>query len=115
MKVLLTLTDVEPAVRLNAMLEAAGVETTLVSPLDDVRGSWRRAQPDVVVITGGLLDPGNLELARLQLWEGRPVVGLADVDDPHLRDRMRAMGVNEIYAKPVALDEVFEGVRQLLD
>jgi len=115
MKVLLTLTDVEPAVRLNARLEAAGVETTLVSPLDDVRGGWRRSQPDVVVITGGLLDPGNLELARLQLWEGRAVVGLADVDDPLLRDRMRAMGVSEVYAKPVVLDEVYEGVRQLLE
>ena len=38
MKVLLTLTDVEPAVRLNKMLEAAEVETEVVSPLDDVRG-----------------------------------------------------------------------------
>jgi DNA-binding NtrC family response regulator len=91
------------------------VETTLVSPLDDVRGGWRRSQPDVVVITGGLLDPSNLELARLQLWEGRAVVGLADVDDPQLRDRMRAMGVSEVYAKPVVLDEVYEGVRQLLE
>ena len=35
MKVLVTLTDVEPAVRLNAMLEAAGYETTLVSPIDE--------------------------------------------------------------------------------
>ena len=37
MTVLITLHDVEPAVRLNARLEADGIETAVVSPLDDVR------------------------------------------------------------------------------
>jgi len=37
-KVLITLTDVEPAVRLNALLEAADTQTAVVSPLDDLRG-----------------------------------------------------------------------------
>jgi hypothetical protein len=36
--VVVLLTDVEPAVRLNAALEARGITTVLVSPLDDVRG-----------------------------------------------------------------------------
>ena len=38
MKVLITLADVEPAVRLNALLEANGTKTAVVSPLDDLRG-----------------------------------------------------------------------------
>ena len=42
MKVLITLTDVEPAVRLNGMLERGGYETALVSPIDDVRAAIRR-------------------------------------------------------------------------
>ena len=42
MKVLLTLQDVEPAVRLNALLESEGVETAVVSPLDDMRATIRR-------------------------------------------------------------------------
>ena len=56
MKVLITLADVEPAVRLNAMLEASGVETALVSPMDDVPAAIAREQPDVIVLTSGLTE-----------------------------------------------------------
>jgi hypothetical protein len=42
MKALITLTDVECAVRLNASLEQAGVETVMVSPLDDIRRETSR-------------------------------------------------------------------------
>ena len=45
MKVLLTLQDVEPAVRLNGILEREGVDTAVVSPLDDIRGTLRREKP----------------------------------------------------------------------
>ena len=45
MKVLITLNDVEPAVRLNAALEAEGVETAVVSPLDDIRAALKRERP----------------------------------------------------------------------
>ena len=38
MKVLISLQDVEPAVRLNARLEQMSVDTAVVSPLDDIRG-----------------------------------------------------------------------------
>ena len=43
MSVLITLHDVEPAVRLNARLEQAEIPATLVSPLDDVRAELVRA------------------------------------------------------------------------
>jgi len=43
MGVLITLTDVEPAVRLNALLEADGIETTMVSPLDDLPSEIARS------------------------------------------------------------------------
>jgi DNA-binding NtrC family response regulator len=115
MKVLITLADVEPAVRLNALLEASGVQTEVVSPLDDVRAAVRRFAPDVMVLTGALLDAGNVQLVRQQLWEGTPVVGLADVDDPTLRDRLRGIGFAEVYVKPVPPQEVFDGIRRLLD
>ena len=51
MKVLITLTDVEPAVRLNAVIEAAGHKTAVVSPLDDLRGEIKRFKPDLIVLT----------------------------------------------------------------
>ncbi|MDQ2766906.1 MAG: sigma-54 dependent transcriptional regulator [Gemmatimonadota bacterium] len=115
MKVLVTLTDVEPAVRLNAMLEGAGYETTLVSPIDDVRAAIRRESPDLVVLTGGLVDTANVQLVRDLLWDGVAVVGLADIVDPALSDRLRALGFVEVYAKPVDLDEVLTGIRRILD
>ena len=115
MKVLVTLTDVEPAVRLNAMLEEAGVDTAVVSPLDDVRAAIRRERPDVMVVTGQLRDPFVLHLVRELLWEGVAVVGLADVMDPGMVEQLRAAGYAEVYAKPVRLPDVFDGVRRLLD
>ena len=60
MKVLLTLQDVEPAVRINALLEREGVETALVSPLDDMRAALKREKPDLIVFTGELSDPQTL-------------------------------------------------------
>ena len=115
MKVLVTLTDVEPAVRLNAMLEGAGYETTLVSPIDDIRAAIRRESPDLVVLTGGLVDTANVQLVRDLLWDGVAAVGLADIFDPALSDRLRALGFVEVYAKPVDLDEVLTGIRRILD
>ena len=115
MKVLLTLADVEPAVRLNALLEGAGYQTALVSPMDDVPSAIRREKPDVIVLTGALTDVANVQLVKRQQWDGAAVVGLADVDEPTLHERLRAIGYVEVYAKPVDLDEVFAGIRRILD
>jgi DNA-binding NtrC family response regulator len=115
MKVLLTLADVEPAVRLNALLEGAGYQTSLVSPMDDVPSAIRREKPDVIVLTGALTDVANVQLVKRQQWDGAAVVGLADVDEPTLHDRLRAIGYVEVYAKPVDLEEVFAGIRRILD
>lgn len=114
MTVLITLTDVEPAVRLNALLEKEGLTTELVSPVDDFRAVARRVRPEVVVITGGLLDPQNLSLVRELLWEGVSVVGFADVRDPVTDNRLRAAGYVEIFSKPVVVEEVAQSVRELL-
>ncbi len=114
MKVLITLTDVEPAVRLNALLEKTGVETVVVSPLDDIRSQIERAHPDVVVFTGGLTDTTTVQMAKRELWDGASVVGLADIDDPALIERLRTVGFAEVYPKPVDLDEVRAGIRRIL-
>ena len=115
MQVLISLTDVEPAVRLNKQLEGDGVETDVVSPLDDVRGAIKRGKPDVIVLTGALVDPQNIALVREMLWEGVAVVGLADVRDPEIDERLKAIGFVEIYAKPIVVDEVADAIRRLID
>ena len=105
MKVLISLTDVEPAVRLNAQLERDGIETAVVSPLDDVRGAIKREKPDVIVMTGALVDPQHVALVREMLWEGVAVVGLADVRDAEIDERLRAIGFADIFTKPIAVEE----------
>jgi len=114
-KVLITTTDVEPAVRLNAELEAAGISTAMISPMDDLQASVRREKPDVIVITGNLLDPHVQSLVRAQLWDGATVLGLADVGDPQLEHRLRALGFSEVLNKPVPSAELVGRVKALLD
>jgi DNA-binding NtrC family response regulator len=114
-KVLITLTDIEPAVRLNALLEAAGIKTSTVSPMDDVNAAVKRERPDVIVFTGNLLDAQVLALVRQQLWDGAAVLGLADIGDPHLDARLRALGFSEVLTKPVAAEELATRVKALLD
>jgi DNA-binding NtrC family response regulator len=115
MKALITLQDVEPAVRLNALLESQGVTTAVVSPLDDIRAAIRREKPDVIVVSGDLADPSTVAVVKEQLWEGAAVVGLADNPDPANLDRLRTAGYVEIYPKPVNLDEVAAGLHRILE
>ena len=115
MTVLITLHDVEPAVRLNARLEAEGVDTILVSPLDDMRAEIRRAKPQLIVFSGELTDSANVALVRELLWDGTGVVGLVDGDDVQQRDRLRLMGYVELFPKPIAVDDVAIGVRRIME
>ena len=113
MSVLITLTDVEPAVRLGKALEAEEFQTEMVSPLDDFRSALRRTSPGIVVLTGGLLDPHNLQVVRELLWDEVAVIGFADVRDPATDERLRAAGYVEVFSKPIVLDEVVESVKQI--
>ncbi len=115
MKVLLTLQDVEPAVRLNAVLEKDGVETAVVSPLDDMRAAVRREKPDIIVFSGDLADPTNLGIVKEQLWDGAAAVGLADLADPVNVERLRGEGYVDVYPKPIVYDEVLGGLRRILE
>ena len=115
MKALITLTDVECAVRLNATLEQSGIETVMVSPLDDIRRELKKAKPDVVVLTGAIADPNNIQIVRELLWDGVAVIGLADVDDSELRERLRSFGFIDVYAKPVPTQDLVDIVKRALD
>lgn len=115
MKILLTLQDVEPAVRLNALLEQEGVETALVSPLDDIRAALKREKPDVIVFTGDLADPATIAVVKEQLWEGVAVVGLSDHTEPAHVERLRTMGYVDVFPKPINVEEVSGGLHRLLE
>jgi DNA-binding NtrC family response regulator len=115
MSVLITLADVEPAIRLNALLEREGMQTAVVSPMDDVPAALRKAKPRVVVLTGALMDPPNLALVRNVVWNGASVVGLADIGDPDMEARLRTLGYSEVLTKPVPAEDVADVVRRLLE
>src|SRR4051812_6123949 len=115
MKALLTLNDVEPAVRLNAALEAEGVDTAVVSPLDDMRAALKREKPDVIVFSGELTEPATVALVKEQLWEGIAAVGLADIPEPAPLDRLRLIGYVDVYPKPISIPAVVAGVRGILE
>jgi DNA-binding NtrC family response regulator len=114
MTVLITLHDVEPAVRLNARLEADGIDTVLVSPLDDIRAEIKRARPALIFITDDLTDPANVGLLREQLWSGVPVAGL-DGDSPEQQERLRALGFVELFPRPINVDDVAGSLRRLME
>ncbi len=116
MRVLITLTDVEPAIRLNALLEGwSDVETFVVSPMDDLPGAVARHQPDVIVFSGALLDAQTVSIVRDQLWLGTAMIGLADVGDAGLEARLRQIGFSEVLAKPIPTEDVGQVVRRLLE
>ncbi|MFN8859174.1 MAG: sigma-54 interaction domain-containing protein [Gemmatimonadaceae bacterium] len=113
--VAILMTDVEPAVRLNAALEAHGIPTVTMSPMDDVRGDLRRARPAVLVLTGALLDAANIALVRQLLWDNVAVIGFTDVDDAGMHARLRDIGYGETWSKPVSIDDVADGIRRRLE
>jgi DNA-binding NtrC family response regulator len=113
--VLITLADVEPAVRLNASLEAAGVTTSVVSAVDNLFTEIRRTHPELIVLTGNIADPAVLQVVRDQLWEGTAVIGLADVADPQLIERLRAIGFVDVYTKPVVTEDLVDAVKRVLE
>src|SRR5256885_2188185 len=100
MAVLITLHDIEPAVRLNAQLEKDGVRTEMVSPLDDIRGTLKRVKPEAIVVTGELTDALTVSMVQEQLGGGAPAIGLADVHDERQLEKLRHLGYVELHVKP---------------
>ena len=115
MKVLLTLNDVEPAVRLNAALEADGVETAVVSPLDDMRSTIKREKPDIIVFSADLTEQNTVALVKELLWQGTTAVGLSDAVDPAHMSRLQLIGYVDVYQKPVNVPAVIAGLRGILE
>ena len=61
-KILITMDDIEAAVRLNAAFEGAGFNTSMVAQVDDYRTALKKENPDLVLLTGALHEPPARQL-----------------------------------------------------
>src|SRR5262245_24360716 len=114
-EVLLTMADLETAVPLNAALEAAGLTTALVGPLDDATGELRREHPDLLILTGAVHEPTALQLARLARDLEMYTLALLEPTDSERGERIARLGATALLTKPVKPDEAVATARRLIE
>ena len=100
LKALVTLVDLEAAVRANAALEAAGFETAVVSAVDDAAAAARREDPDLLLLSGGLHEAATRRL--LDAVRDGPVaaLGLLEPTDADPAALAQRLGLTAALVKP---------------
>jgi DNA-binding NtrC family response regulator len=114
-RILITMDDLSTAVPLNAAFEAAGFSTAMFSSLDDVRGSLRRENPELVIITGGIHEPHALQLAALARDAEISTLALLEPTDSERAERVARLGATETMMKPVSPDDAVATARRLIE
>ncbi|MBX6364589.1 MAG: sigma-54-dependent Fis family transcriptional regulator [Gemmatimonadetes bacterium] len=111
--VLITTTDLEPAVRLRDAFEEAGFVVELLTSADriaDVR------EPVLLVLTGDLGGRRAQSLvAEAAALQRLPVLGLADAPAETSPGARRRLGLSDVFLKPVEPAEVVLVGRRLID
>jgi DNA-binding NtrC family response regulator len=114
-QILITMDELETAVPLNAALESAGFSTSMFSSLDDVRGTLRRENPDLVILTGAVHEPHAVQLASLARDSEISTLALLEPTDSERAERVGRLGVTETMMKPARADEIVETARRLIE
>jgi DNA-binding NtrC family response regulator len=121
-RVLITTDDLEQAVRVNASLEQAGLDTAMVSSLDDVRQAVRgreqgagSREPDAIVLTGGLHEATAQRLLAAAREHAVSTLGLVEATDEDPEQIGRELGLTAWLVKPVDPAEVGATVRRLIE
>jgi DNA-binding NtrC family response regulator len=114
-RILLTMDDLEVAVRSNAALEAAGHQTAMVAAVDDVRAAMRREHPDLVILTGGVREPRAVQLAQMARESEISTLALLEPTDSEHGERAIRLDATETLVKPVAPDDVVATAARLLE
>ena len=114
-QILITMDDLETAVRLNAALEAAQFSTTMFSSLDDARGTVRRENPDLVILTGAVHEPHAQQLAGLAHDAEISTLALLEPTDSERTERVERLRATEVMVKPVSPDDAVATARRLIE
>jgi DNA-binding NtrC family response regulator len=114
-RVLITMDDLEAAVRSNAPLEDAGFDTVMVSSQDDPADLLRNGEQHVVLLTGSLREKPAEQLLGLAKDRAIPTLGLVEAAAPDPSDFARKIGLTAWLRKPLELTEVVATVRQLVE
>ncbi len=114
-RVLITMDDLEAAVRSNAPLEDSGFDTVMVSSQDDPVTVFRGGEQHVVLLTGSLNEKPADVLIRLARDRSIPTLGLVEPAAPDPQKLARKIGLTAWLKKPVEPSEVVATVRQLVE
>ena len=114
-RILVTMDDLEHAVRINAHLEQTGFDTAMVSSLDDVREAVRGREPDAIILTGGLHETSAQRLLAAAHEHGVSTLGLVEAADEDPKKIAHALGLTAWLVKPADPAEVTATVRRLIE
>ncbi|HEX6432750.1 MAG TPA: sigma-54 dependent transcriptional regulator, partial [Gemmatimonadales bacterium] len=114
-QILITMDDLETAVPLNAALEAGGFSTTMFSSLDDARGTVRRENPDLIILTGAVHEPHAQQLAALAHDAEISTFALLEPTDSERTERVERLHATEVMIKPVPADDAVATARRLIE
>jgi DNA-binding NtrC family response regulator len=114
-QILITMDDLETAVRLNAAFEAAKFTTAMFSSVDDVRATVRRESPELIILTGAVHDPHAQQLATLAHDAEISTLALLEPTDSERTERVSLLHATEVMTKPVAPDDAVATARRLME
>src|SRR5918992_85763 len=114
-QILIAMDDLETAVRLNGAFEAAKFSTAMFSSLDDARGSVRRENPELVILTGAVHEPHVQQLAALAHDAEISPLATLEPTDSERAERVGRLRATEVIPTPVMPEEVVATARRLID